>query len=693
MKKRFLFSLLFSLAVALLSLCLFNGFSVMGVANREIQNYVLSHFKGYILLYQFYILLGYLGVALVMTLWTSLLKLEKAWEILLFNLVIWLFFWLRAVKVHPQVFVEALFSHPGWRRSLQLFLTDTLPLWTLFSLFFLYIALLIFRSRRYTGGMVVALTLLFILIPSKRGNFKGSVRQGPPNLIILASDSLRPDHISYNGYPRKTPNIDRIFSQGGNFTHMVSSLARTFPSWTSILTSQYPPEHGIRHMFPTIEERRPHRVTLSSWLRWKGYYTAVIGDFAADMFPRMDFGFERTSAPDFTAKTLIQQRSLEVHHFLLGFLLTPHGRDLYPVIYEMAQAQDPYRLAEKTKGHINRALKEQRPFFILTFFSCSHFPYSPSFPYYGVYSDPHYKGAHKYKKENLLAEYTGASISTADREQLIALYDGGIRQFDDTVGDIQAFLEKGKLLDNTVVVVMSDHGENLYESSYGMGHGDHLRGPYGNRMTFGVRDPKRGFKGIRVKAVVRDIDIAPTLLELLNQPRPPSFRGETLVPFLQGAPGDGFPAYSETGIWYTRNIPSIPKGVRLDYPDITELMEADKLTDEIVLKDKYRAQVINAKHRALETDGYKWIYMPGPEGARYELYKQDQPMVPELDIGREVNPFFLENFKNLLQRTFSKRFIPYGGHFLERGVFPDSPQVRMPELPFSRDEGAQKVQR
>ncbi|OPZ59518.1 MAG: hypothetical protein BWY86_01199 [Candidatus Aminicenantes bacterium ADurb.Bin508] len=68
-------------------------------------------------------------------------------------------------------------------------------------------------------------------------------------------------------------------------------------------------------------------------------------------------------------------------------------------------------------------------------------------------------------------------------------------------------------------------------------------------------------------------------------------------------------------------------------------------------------------------------------------------MVPELDIGKDVNPFFLENFKNLLQRTFSKKFIPYGGHFLERGVFPDSPQVRMPDLPFSQEEEKKKDQR
>ena len=82
----------------------------------------------------------------------------------------------------------------------------------------------------------------------------GGTNQGP-NVLVLAVDSLRADRLSAYGHARKTPSFDRLAAEGAVFERALVSMPRTFPSWTTLLTGQWPHHHGIRHMFPTQGER------------------------------------------------------------------------------------------------------------------------------------------------------------------------------------------------------------------------------------------------------------------------------------------------------------------------------------------------------------------------------------------------------------------------------------------------------
>ena len=73
-----------------------------------------------------------------------------------------------------------------------------------------------------------------------------------PNVIIIASDSLRPDHLSCNGYPRNTsPNIDALEAKSINCTKCFTPIGATLESMIRLMSSQYPHTHGVRHMFPS----------------------------------------------------------------------------------------------------------------------------------------------------------------------------------------------------------------------------------------------------------------------------------------------------------------------------------------------------------------------------------------------------------------------------------------------------------
>jgi hypothetical protein len=234
----------------------------------------------------------------------------------------------------------------------------------------------------------------------------------------------------------------------------------------------------------------------------------------------------------------------------------------------------------------------------------------------------------------------------------VALYDGAVRMFDDQVGEMLAFLKKSGVERNTVIVLFSDHGESLYENGYGTGHGDHLRGPYSTSMTFGVYSPCEDLGGRRIVPTVRDIDIAPTLLDLAKIRPPASFKGHSLLPVMRGGEFAGYPAYMETELWYTPETPYIKDRIRMAYPGIMKVIELVPETGEIVLKKEFRDVVIQAKYRGVQLNNKKYVYMPGDRGFQEEWYLDEKPVARGAIQDGE-----LLNLKYKLLELFKNKFI------------------------------------
>jgi hypothetical protein len=378
----------------------------------------------------------------------------------------------------------------------------------------------------------------------------------------------------------------------------------------------------------------------------------MISDFAGDIFARIGYGFDHIQAPHLTLQNLIKQRCLEFHYSLLSFLINPVGRNLFPVMWLMPLNIDPYFVTNTSKKFIRNAVKGGKPFFMVYFSSNSHFPYGSQYPYYQLYADRTYRGPHKYRKVDMMKTYSGYDLSAADKEQIVALYDGSVRMFDDQVGEMLAFLKKCGLEKNTIVVLFSDHGESLYENGYGTGHGDHLRGPFSNSMTFGVHSPFEDFQGRRIVPTVRDIDIAPTLLDLVGIRPPATFKGRSLLPVMRGGEFSGYPAYMETELWYSPETPYIKDRVRMAYPGIMKVIELVPGSGEVVLKKEFKEVMVQAKYRGVQLNNRKYIYMPGDRGFQEEWYL-DEKQVPRGEI---KDPELL-NLKTMLLKLLPGRFI------------------------------------
>ena len=179
--------------------------------------------------------------------------------------------------------------------------------------------------------------------------------------------------------------------------------------------------------------------------------------------------------------------------------------------------------------------------------------------------------------------------------------------------------------EDTIVVLLSDHGENLYdEPGRGMGHGDHLEGNQSLRVPVLIHDPVHRFPPHAVTGLTRDIDLVPTLLALLGQPADAALRsqldGVDLGPLLRGDQASlGLTSVAETELWFTPTGPGFATDQRLPYPDVTSTTDISP-DDDIAVRERYRDLVTVAKHRALRTDRYKIIYRPTRNGPRYSVY-------------------------------------------------------------------------
>ncbi len=528
------------------------------------------------------------------------------------------------------------------------------------------------KSRyRVLAALVAAVLLLALFLYRLKDSFSaaGTVF---PNILVLSSDAVRPDHLGGNGYGRDTtPNIDLLMEKSIQFRGVITALPRTFPAWVSLLTSRYPLTHDIRHMFPRSRERNVPLESAGAVLKTLGYRTAVISDYAGDIFPRIDLGFDRVRALTFSFDTLLVQMLLEKQTFLMPFISNRIGDMYFPELRGIAKYSHHETVTRETINEINAS--RGAPFFITVFYSATHFPYSVPFPYYKKFADPKYRGPYRYYKQVVISmDGAGGAVqedSDADRRQVIALYDGSLNLLDREIGKVLEHLRENGLLDNTIIVFTSDHGENLYDRDLGMGHGEHLRGLPALEVPFVLYYPGIGDRaGSTVYRFSSQIDIMPTVFDAAGIPRPGFFEGVSLLRKKEWRDGERVDAYCETGLWfdYNRLSPLFFHHNRISYPDVTGLMELDtSYHNELVILQKYQNITNAAKYRSIISGRYKLIYLPLPGGARYELYDQAADPYNEKDIAK-ANPFVLKRMKKLFFDFIDEKS---SGNFIRVGDF------------------------
>ena len=206
-------------------------------------------------------------------------------------------------------------------------------------------------------------------------------------------------------------------------------------------------------------------------------------------------------------------------------------------------------------------------------------------------------------------------------------------------------LEVCGLSDNTIVVVYSDHGMEFFEHDT-WGQGNSAVGEASPRIPLVIRDPRRPARG-KIDSVVRSIDLAPTLLDLVGVAPVSSMDGVSLAGCLSA---DGtcpeLDAFNETGIWIA-DIPGLPEQ-HLRYPDLLELMEVPKReSGTLAIKPEYHPTVLKAKDRMIRRGNWKLVYQPLENGHLLRLFNLADDPICQHDVASQHTEITAELWKRL----------------------------------------------
>lgn len=476
----------------------------------------------------------------------------------------------------------------------------------------------------FYGGLVIWSAWLPAVDAKRRQTpFRQNSR---PNILMIGSDTLRADRLSALGYHRNlTPHIDALSQKGVLFSNCYVPCARTAPSLVSLFTGTWPHTHGIRDNFVTDGETRLKVEALPQLLKALGYRTAAISDWCGADMGKLSFGFDLTDLPEdqWNLKYLIRQGPKDLRLFISIFAHNRLGRLLLPELYYLGGVPLTSQIGKRARRLISRLAASDGPFFLNVFYSTTHPPFASEWPWYTRFADPAYAGESKFAMAKLTDPFEiirrqGLPKEEFDLDQIIDLYDGCVSHFDNEVGQMLHHLDELGIADNTIVVVYSDHGMEFFEHDT-WGQGNSAVGDYSPRIPVLIHDPRKSTPA-KIDHVIRSIDIAPTLLDLVGGAPPASMEGTSLATCLgQAGQCPELDAFNETGIWIAQ-IPGLPEA-HLRYPDLLELIEVpDRATGTLAIKPEFFPRIMAAKDRMIRSGRWKLTYQPLNEGYLLQLF-------------------------------------------------------------------------
>jgi arylsulfatase A-like enzyme len=446
--------------------------------------------------------------------------------------------------------------------------------------------------------------------------------KAPLNLLLLGCDTLRTDRLL--DYPREVaPFLKALSAKGTLFARCYTPIARTAPSLTTLLTGTGPDTHGVFDNYIGDDQTKLKVQALPEILASFGYHTEAISDWSGSDLGKFSFGFQQQLMPkdQWNFRYLIRQGPKELRLFLSLFTHNRFGRVFLPELYFLAGIPLTSQLGRLTRRRLSSLVKKQ-PFCLTAFFGTCHPPFGSEYPYYRLYANPNYRGASLFAMARLTDPFEIIRSQREPREafdldQIIDLYDGCVRCFDDEVREIFHHLRCLGLDRNTIVVIFSDHGMELFEHGT-WGQGNSAIGEQSNRIPVLLFNPHVAGHGV-VNQIIRAVDIAPTLLELCGITPPASMEGVSLVDFLAGKPLPELVARFKTGLWLTRHPGIHPR--HLFYPDIVELLYIpDRLSGTLAIKPEYRQQIERARDVAVCWRNWKLVRLALNPTPRYLLF-------------------------------------------------------------------------
>lgn len=333
------------------------------------------------------------------------------------------------------------------------------------------------------------------------------------NILLLSIDTLRGDGLGCYGYDKPvSPFIDSLAQGGIIFRNAYSTSPWTLPAHGTIFTSLHPTEHGaLRRSLPqgTHDKIGQSALTITEILKKAGYNTVA---FTANAYVSADYGFDRGF--DVYDSDSGNVSFLKAVDFLKDYDTdTPFFMFLHTYIVHDYNPADKYEIM-----FCDTSLSKRRESILnLRFFR-------------------------QHNNFNLFNRFPERA------EYLRNLYDATIREVDDLFSEVVGSIVQQKLMDNTIIIILSDHGEEFWDH----GGADHCLKFYEEMLRIPLimlLPPEMGFSNMILEDRVSLLDIMPTILELNKLPPCAKARGVSLLPVLKGEPISSRKLYIEGSWW------------------------------------------------------------------------------------------------------------------------------------------------
>lgn len=377
--------------------------------------------------------------------------------------------------------------------------------------------------------LTIASIAVLLLSLSGCGGEKTQTKKEKFNIIIIAADTLRADHMHTFGYQYPTtPNLDRFAEKSFLYKHAFCPIPKTSASFASIMTGLHPFIHKTKPNRGYLKEKY---LTLAEALKMQGYFNYAVVDNA-----------------NLAKKFLFHQ-----------------GFDEYIQVWneiEEKEQSTPF-ITDKVLSFLDR--QHDQPFFLWVNYIEAHTPYVPPKEY--IEERPKGRDFSKVKPKIIAAmRRIIREKNIYDEGHYISLYDGAVKYLDAEMGKIlEKFHQKG-YDKNTILIFVGDHGEDLGEKNFYFNHGP-LTFTAGTRIPLIMYMP--GMKPRSINTPVSNMDIYPTLLKRLDLKPPYPIQGIDLLQPRKGRPlymiGQvGSYAVVENNLHFIKVQPLMTKGLGIE---------------------------------------------------------------------------------------------------------------------------------
>lgn len=356
-----------------------------------------------------------------------------------------------------------------------------------------------------------------------------------PPLILISLDTFRADRMGvFGNADGLTPNLDAFAAESTVFTRAYSQACNTRLSHSSVFTSRYPSEQQSKGTGSTFGSDNP---LFPKILGYYGYQTgAFVG--GADLSPELglDVAFDTYASPKSfgslyhtvpLALQWLDQRQTSRPYFAFIHGYDTHTTYLKPQPYGFSRT----RPAVGTLGHDAAITESNR---------IVDGRYLPFFPNWLLLYAEVLRPNTEQDRAAAAAVWDmgdGPRVSDADMAYVRGVYDGAVTYADTMFGLLMASLQQRGILDEAVIIVMSDHGEELGE--HGIFWHDFGLEDEEDHVPLMIRMPGGAGGGKRVDGVVELVDLMPTFLELAGAKAPEGMQGRSLMPAVRGEAFEG----------------------------------------------------------------------------------------------------------------------------------------------------------